>query len=468
MANVVGTFGIQYETASGDTKDATQALLPLRWERARWTLRRRAPHEISIVIPVTAPHVPADFVPHRELRLTRDGAYVAWGAGFMGAAQIGLAGDDWGPIELPGYGNAAALELFLRGACYPNAIGLDFGAGYDTDGVIGYLLDNTEHGAGGDWFPAAQRTLGAGAISLDGYAPRGRTALAVINEVTAAEGWSWRAGITAAGLFSFAASATVDTDRSASLHLIDRANCRITAVAQDDSRILSSVSLFCRTPPIRTQLNGATLAGALTITVDSTAGMDAQDSIVIGAGATSEERPIQGVTSATVLDMDAGFGGLTNAYADNTEVNTVTKYFRKDTRTAAASVAQTHHDHLESIVNDQLRLQTARQEYGDALLDTHDAVQRTATVETTDQALIAAILDAGLEPGDSVKLTSAHRYLSAWYAGTTVRVQEMALELEPGGCRRITLQVGDPRLDDLGVLERKIASLQLSQTADQS
>lgn len=468
MANVVGTFAIEYETASGDTQNATQALLPLRWDRARWTLRRRAPHEVSIVVPVTAPHVPSDFVPHRELRLKRDGAYVAWGAGFMGAAQIGLAGDEWGPIELPGYGNAAALELFTRGTCSSGFVGLDFGIGFDTDSVIDYLLDHADHGSGGDWFPAAQRSLGAGAISLYGYSPRSRTALAIINEVTAAEGWSWRAGITAAGLFSFAASATVDTDRSASLHLIDRVNCRITAVAQDDSRILSSVTLFCRTPPIRTQLNGATLAGATSITVDSTAGMDDQDSIVIGAGATSEERPIQGVTSATVLDMNAGFGGLTNAYADNTEVNTVTKYFRKDTRAAAASVAQTYHDHAETVVNDQLRQQGARQEYGDALLDTYDAVQRSATVETTDQALIAAILDAGLEPGDSVKLTSAHRYLSAWYAGTTVRVQEMALELEPGGCRKVTLQVGDPRLDDLGVLERKIASLQLSQAADQS
>ena len=46
-----------------------------------------------------------------------------------------------------------------------------------------------------------------------------------------------------------------------------------------------------------------------------------------------------------------------------------------------------------------------------------------------------------------------------------MRVQEMMLDLEPGGCRRIALSVGDPRLDDLVVVERMITGLKISQGA---
>lgn len=416
MAGIASSFQIVFETASGDTENSTQTLLPLNWERATWTLRRRAPHALTITVPVYSHHLPGDFIAHREIRLLRDGVYVAWGAGFMGAVQLSRAGDEWGPIELPGYGNAAALALFLRNTTEIGYMGTTYGAGFDTDGVIADLLNGAEHGSGGDWFAAAQRTLGAGAISLDGYAPRGRSRLDIINEVTAAEGWSWRAGINSSGAFTFAASATVDTDRSTTLHAIDQANCTITSVTQDDSRILTDVAVFCRTPAIRTLLNGAVIAGATSLTVDSTAGMDAQDDIKIGGGATSETRSITSVDSATGLTVPA----LTNAYADNTEVNTVTTLYRRDGRNAAASVSQTYHEHDEVVINDQLFLQTQRQEYGDALLATYGAILRTATVEVTDAALMAAMLDAGLEPGDSIKLTSTHRYLAAWYTGATV------------------------------------------------
>jgi hypothetical protein len=466
VAGVASTWTIVYETDEGDTESATQTLLPLRWERATWTLRRRAPHAFTITVPVQSHHLPGDFIAHRELRLLRDGVYVAWGAGFMGAVQLTTAGEDeWGPMELPGHGNAAALALFNRGTVVPGFLGTEY-SGFDVDGIIGGLLNDVEHGSGGDWFTAGGRTLGTSALTIDSYYPRGKGTIEALNEITSLEGWTWRAGINSGGTFTFAASGTVDTDRSATIHCVDRANCRIAGVTQDDSRLLTNVTVYCRMPDIRTQLNGAVLAGASSITVDSTTGFEDDDWIEIGSGATIDRRVIDVVTSGTVLDVDT-VGGLTYNQADNMEVKADTRYYRKTTRTAAASVAQTYHEHSETITNDQATDITHRQEYGDALIDTYDAVLRSATVETTDPALIAAMLDAGLEPGDSVKLTSNHRYLSAWYAGTTVKVHEMTVEVEPGGCRRITLQVGDPRLDDLGVLERMMAGARTSLPATQ-
>src|SRR5262245_38919074 len=100
---------VEFETASGDTESATQALGPLRWATGRVTLRRRAPHVVEFAIPrAFGTHRPADFVAGRELRLKRDG--VNWLAGFMGAASI--PGGSAGPsIVLPGWGNAYALML---------------------------------------------------------------------------------------------------------------------------------------------------------------------------------------------------------------------------------------------------------------------------------------------------------------------------------------------------------------------
>lgn len=455
-------YTIVFETSSGDTENSTQTLLPLHWEKATWTLRRRAPHMFTVTIPPWAHHLPADFVAHRELRLLRAGVYVAWGAGFMGALQLTRSGDNW-TMELPGYGNAAALALFTRGLLYSTsvAIAADFD-GHDIDGLISAILDGNEHGSGGDWFPAAQRTLGTSALTLARYSPRNKVALEAITDLTDLEGWSWRAGINSSGTFTFAASGSVDTDRSATIHAVDGANCTITSVAQDDSRLLTSVTVYCKTPAWRTLLNGAAVAGDNNITVDSTADADDQDYIIIGAGATADARAIDTVTSSTVLDINSGLGGLTYNQSDNTEVKGDSRYYRRDTRTAAASVAQSHHAHLEATINDQALRQNHRQELGDALIDAYDSVQRSATVETADPALIEQMLSAGLEPGDSIKLTSNHPLLTGWYAATTVKVQEMSVDLEPGGCRRIVLAVGDPRLDDLAVIERLMAGVRTS------
>jgi hypothetical protein len=338
-----------------------------------------------------------------------------------------------------------------------------------VDGIISNILSNhADHGSGGNWFTVGGRTIGTSATTIEWYKPRGRTALETINELTDIEGWAWRAGINSSGTFTFAASGTVDTDRSATIHCIDRANCRITGVTQDDSRLTTTVTIHCKTPPVRTALNGAVIAGASTITVDSTDEFEADDPINIDANTTIEARIIDAVTSGTVLDINIGAGGLAANHADNAEVVTDTQAgsTRRDGVDADASVRQTYHGHWEVLSNDQALRSNVRQELATALIDTYNAPLRSATVETTDPALIAQMLDAGLEPGDSVKLTSNHRYLSAWYAGTTVKVHEMTVELEPGGCRRIALMVGDPKLDDLGVLERMMAAMRLTQSAN--
>ena len=455
---LTSAWSIVFETASGNTRNATQTLVPLYWERATWTLRRRAPHAFTITIPVHSHHLPTDFKARRELRLQRDGVYVSWGAGFMGAPQVSPAGDDWGPIELPGYGNVMALEFL------PYTAGL--ASGFDTDGLIGLVLDENEHGSGGDWFASAQRTLGTAAITLDYWTNQGKGGTETINELVDIEGWAWRAGINSSGAFTFAASGTVDTDRSATIHAIDRANCRISGVTQDDSRLIAAVNIYSHYPAYRSQLNGALLAGATTITVDTTVGLESGDIVHIGATSTTVDvQTVNVVSSGTQFTITGG--GLTYAQADNATVSLPREYYRSSGTIEVTATAEDHHVLTATLFDDTLAVSELRQEMADQYGATYDSVLRSATVETTDPALIAAMLDAGLEPGDSIKLTSNHRYLAGWYAGTTVKVQEMSLELEPGGCRRITLAVGDPRLDDLALLERMVKAGTRAATAYQ-
>lgn len=455
MAGPVSNFSIVVESASGDTENSTQALNPLHWERAVWTLRRRAPHTISITVPAWSHHVPSDFVARREVRLRRDDVYVSWGAGFLGAVQLTRAGDDW-QMELPGYGNVFCLEFSRYIAT---------SSGFDADGLIGSLLDTNEHGSGGDWFPSAQRTIGtAAAGTIDLYSAVGKTGVAVLNELADIEGWGWRAGINSAGTFTMTVNGTVETDRSSTIHAIDGANCRITGVTQDDSQLLSAINLYAHNPAYRSQLNGSHAAGATTITVDATAGLESGDLVDFAVGTTGWETHAVNVVSSSTQFTITG-GGLLANQADNVNVTLRTEEFRLSSVSAAASVAQAHHQLVSYQFDDTLPVTTLRDEMAGRYQEVYDSVLRSATVETTDAALIGMMLDAGLEPGDSIKLTSQHRLLSAWYSGTTVKVHEMAIELEPGGCRRITLQVGDPRLDDLATVERMVRAGNRAATA---
>jgi hypothetical protein len=459
VAGTASSWTITYETASGDTENATQTLLPLHWERATWTLRRRAPHAFTITVPVYSHHLPSAFFPRRELRLLRDGVYVAWGAGFMGAPQLTPAGeDDWGPIELPGYGNVLCLDFDFAGFT---------AQAFDADALLGVLLNAAEHGSGGDWFASGQRTIGTASIAVDDYSTQGKAALDCINEMVDLEGWAWRAGINSSGAFTFTANGTIDTDRASSIHLIDGANCRITGVVPDDSRLANSTLIYSHYPAYRSQLNGAHLAGVTSITVDSTLGLESGDIVHFSPGGTAyESRVVNLVSSGTVFTLVAG---LLGNQADNAVVQLPTELYRGPSASAgSANSRQAHHSLVTIIYDDTMASTDLRDQMAQVYQDVYDGMLRTATVETTDPALIATMLDAGLEPGDSVGLTSYHRYLSAWYTGETVKVHEMAIELEPGGCRKITLQVGDQRLDDLAVLERMVKAGQRAATAKRS
>jgi hypothetical protein len=448
------------EAATGDTRDATQPLGAVRWESAEVTLRRRAPHTISVRVPTWTHHRRSDFVARREWRLRRDGAYVPWGAGLLGAPRLLRGAGAWTHIEVPGWGNLAVL-LFKRNTPFAGSWGQDY-TGNDADGIIGNQLNSADHGAGGDWFPAAGRAIGTAATTLPIYNASGKSPLEVILDMCDVEGWALRAGIDAAGAFTIKAGPAVEQDRSASLHLIDGANCAIVAHDADDSGLVTNLLVVCRAPSLGTQLNGAHAAGATTLTVDGTAGIYAGDALEVGDGATFEIAAVNAVTSATQLTV---LLPLAFAHADNERVRLAPGYFRSTQRAAATGVAQAHHDHYVVLFNDQLTDPTLRGELADAHLAAYDAVLTSATVETTDAALIAAILDAGLEPGDSVKLTSYDPQLAAEYAGATVKVQEMTLSLTPGGCTRIALAVGDPLIDDLAVLERRVAAGRWAATA---
>lgn len=455
---------IDAEAPSGDTTSTTQTLNPVNWTSATITLRRRAPHEYAIQVPRHSHHRLTDFVAGRELRIARNGAYTAWGAGFLDAPSLpgGSRGEQ---LEVRGWG-AAYILTTRRAWNMQSPFGGLFGFGTDVDSVIGQMLDTrhaADDSAGTNWFTAGGRTIGASATSMVGYASIGKSPLEVINDACDVEGWSWRAGINTAGTLTFVATATADTDRSATIHCYDGANCRIIDFDQDGSRITTSVVVAARYPSITTHLNGAHGGGATSLTVDDSTGFEAGDVVLIGEeGGTQETKTISSVGSTTSITLTAG---LTNAQADNASLKPVPGRFRATNAVnAAAAQRQAHHYQTAGVFNDAMLVASVRDAYATAYLNAYDAPLKTAMIEVTDTTLIDRMLDNALHPGDSIALTSGDQDLSLVYSGTTVRVQEMTLEIEPGGARSLRLAVGDPIIDALGVMERKLAAAQAAAT----
>lgn len=461
---MASAFEIIYEVGTGDTKDSTLAFLPLRWTEAEVTLRRRAPHAWRVTVPRASHHLVSDFVAYREIRIKRDGAYWAPGAGFMGAAGLpgGAAG---GVIDLPALGNASCLT-WSRGTIVPASAGTLFSTTWDATSVIGYLLDNVEHGSAGDWFPSAGRTISASSYSADYYSPRGVTPLEALLQMCDNEGWLPRFGISTAGAFTFKAGSTGVgwSDLTASVHLYDGGNCTIGDVTRDASLLTTNTFIGSKSAAARTKLNGAHIATDTTIAVDSTIGFFANQSALIGSGATRETVTIVSIDSLTQFTI---FSGLANAQADDAPVDLITDYIHRSNATAAASVSQAHHAQNWFIFNDQLALNSAlRERLASAYVGAYDHVLTTARVAVTDTATVEALLAAGLEPGDRVKVTSRDPNVGLLYDNTTATVQEMTVRLRDGGCVGIDLTVGDPRIDDLAVLEKTIMTAARAATAN--
>ena len=456
-----GVFDILYESPDGSTADATQPLLPLAWETATLTRRRRAPDTISIAIPRENGfgHTLLSFKAGRELRITRNGAHY-W-AGFMDAASpVVNARGRATSITLPGWGNAYALTL------NPNSLfvstGVEF-VGLRTDQIIGFALDETEHGAGGDWFPAAGRTIDTGAYTLARLLTSGKNGLQVINEQCDMEGWEWRAGIDASGAFTFAAGAGVAVNRSTSLHLTGAASI-VTGMNRDGSVLASLAHALQRVPGVRTQLNGSTLAGATTITVDSTENMQVGDQIFVGQGtANAEGGPSITALTATTLTMLPALG---NAHADNetVEIGYETRW-RSEASTENTTTRDDHHGRLVAVFDDSLQTATQRDLTAAAYRAAYDHVLTTGNVLVTDPTTIRDLLNAPVLPGDRISLTAGDRLLRDLWDGTTVVVQEMTLALGRGGCRSITLVVGDPAIDALAVLETRLRAANSAATS---
>jgi hypothetical protein len=459
---VAEQWTVEFESFLGDTENSTQEAGLLVWDSATITLRRRAPHTFTFRMPrTTMPALRAvDFRAGRQLWLKRNGDY--WLAGFMNSATV--SGYDRGArafkeITLPGWGNAYAM-MMNRGV--QQNVGVDISyAGFDVDGFIHAVLYAVDHGTGGDWFPIGGRTIYASATTWPDGRLTGRNALELLNFACDIDRVAWRTGVASDGTFTIAVGATVEVDRSSTIQLIDGANCQIVDVQRDGSQIASTVSVVNRRAPVDTRLEANASAGATSITISSTAGFQVGDAVWIGVGlATADLRTISAITS-TVLTINA----LVNAHTRGETVknNTPTEPFRTSVRNAAASVAQDYHIHHVALYNDQLVQSALRQAYGDAYLSAYDHPLMTGTVEIVDAALITKMLDAGLEPGDDIGLTSSDAELQHFYFGS-VQVQEMTLEIEPGRVKQITLVVGDPRLDDLAVLDRWLAVYQQADT----
>jgi hypothetical protein len=460
----VERWAIDYEAYPGDTENSTQTAAPLQWISATVTLRRRAPHTVEIRMPRNAiPYQRAnDFRAGRQLWITRNGVY--WFAGFMNSASVSgydRASRAFREIVLPGWGNAYAM-LMNRGVQQNAGVDISY-VGLDVDGFITTLLNGVDHGSGGDWFPAAGRSMYASATTFPTTRLTGRSALELLNWACDIDQVAWRTGVASDGTFTIAVGATVDRNLSSTIALYDNANCQIVDVQRDGSQIVSVVDVVNRRAPVDTRLEANAAAAAVSITVSSTAGFQVGDGVWVGVGlATADLRTVSAITSSTVLAINA----LPNAHnrGETVKNNTPTEPFRTSTRTAAASVAQNYHIRHVALYNDQMVNATLRQAYGDAYLAAYANPLTTATVEIVDSTLISRILDAGVEPGDRVGLSSSDSELSQFYNNSAVTVQEMQLDLEPGQVKQITLTVGDPRIDDLAVLDRWLAVYQQADT----
>jgi hypothetical protein len=446
-------FTAEYEQPTGDTRNARLALLPLRWASGTLTRRRNAPDVLNLEVSRATHHRLADFVSGREVRIKRDGAH--WWAGFMQAPGLpgGTAG---GVIAFRAQSAAAALLRFARGtvnAAFPAVV---YGAG-DGDAMIALALADADHGSGGaDWFNGADVTLGSAAYAYDDYTVSGMSALEFINQMVANEGWEWRDGVAADGDLTFAAgpAGTGYADLTGQIRLFDGANCRIASFEQDDSRLTTSAIVAARAAAASTKLSSSHAAGSSTINVDSTENLFDNMLVDIGSGTTRERAQITNIIGPTSFSIAPGT--LANAQPNDAPVDALANsYIHRSAVASSVAVAQAHHDHAEVIWNDQLaRDETLRDRYAAAFIDAYDHVFVSATVEVTDTALIEAILAAGCRPGDRIALTSPDQDLATVYAGATVVVQEMTLEFKEGACAKVTFALGDPRLDDLALLER--------------
>jgi hypothetical protein len=455
-----------FEILSGDTENSTQTAYPLPWTSATVTLRRRAPHTFELRLPrTTVPGQRAiDFRAGRQFWLKRNGVY--WFAGFMNCATLSgydRAAGAFRQIVLPGWGNAYAM--LMNRAVQQNSGGLiDIAYGLsDVDSFITALLDGVDHGTGGDWFPVGGRTLYASATTAYWGRMTGRSALELLNWACDVEQVAWRTGVNSSGAFTIAVGTTVDRDLSSTIKLYDNANCQIVDLQRDGSQIATVVDVVNRRAPVDTRLEANASAGATSITVTSTAGFQVNDGVNVGVGlATFDIENVTAITSGTVLAISA----LGSAHTRGETVKNLATAapFRQSTRSAAASVAQAHHIHHVALYNDQMVNVTLREEYGDAYLAAYDHPLTTATVEVVDTALISVLLDQRLEPGDRISLSSSDSELVHFYNNTAVTVQEMTLELEPGRVKQVTLTVGDPRIDDLAVLDRWLSVYQQADT----
>lgn len=453
---MASNFEFSYEIPTGVTDAAAATFLDLlSWREAVVTLRRRAPHGLSLTIPLDGVQHLTDFVAAREIRIKRDGAW--WWAGFMDAPSLpsGSAGKE---IVLPGWGNAYALTL-QHNTPFQGFAGVTLGATWDADSGIVTILNETEHFAGTDWFPSAGRTIGAAGTSMTSdLRLAGISPLDAILQLADIEGWPVRCGIDSGGGFTIKSSGTIDQDLTGSVHLYDGApGVKCVDYAADGHAIVSVVHVVCRTPAVRTQLNGALAAGATTITVENTAGLQPGDLVDLGSGtANNEQVTINAVSSGTVFTLTGGGTSFTHADDDRVEMLTDGR-FRLTTVTAAAAVQDAHHRQEQVIFNDQLVSSTMRTAYGDAYIAAYDHKLQRATYRVTNGQEIEALLTAGVHPGDQIKATSDHSELSLVYSNTTVTVQEMALTLTDGVCVQIDVALGDPALDALAVLDRQIA-----------
>lgn len=441
---------VEIEPASGDTTTTTQALVPLRWERAAITLRRRAPHELTITIPRTSHHRLTDFTAFRELKVTRNG--VAWLSGFQGAATA-PGGEESATIELAGWGNAMAL-LFGRNTT--GNFSSNTASGLTTAQIITTTLAQVDHGAAGDWFPAANNSIAAGTITLPWYDRTSKSALEVLMEMCDLEGWEWRA---TAG-YGIQAGPSVSVNRTASLLFYSPANCRITSHSADPLALATNLGVFARIQAAKTTVTALAGGGTSTLTVESTTGFYPGDLILIkDAAGTYEYKTINTVPSTTSMTLTSTLAGPADVGEEVSQQHPLT--FKVSTSAAAAAVSQAHHVHYLNVYNDQLRNPTTRDSFATALRAIYDSVPSQVTVRVTDAALIAQCLDAGLLPGDTVSLTSA------WlpYSATSLVVQEMALELAADGPPALTLALGDPLRDGLAVLEQRTRAGQAAATA---
>jgi hypothetical protein len=458
-----------FEVATGDTHTATQTATTLEWLSGTVTLRQRAPHVFDFRLPRTT--VPgqraADFRAGRQFWLKRNGVY--WFAGFMNSAT--LSGYDrtaraFKEIALPGWGNAYALMLDRN--TQSGATGTSY-AGFDVDGIISNLLDECEHGGFGstDWFEAAGRTIYASGTSIPPVILSGKSSLEHITDLCDVDGADWRAGVNAAGAFTFEAGTSVVSDLSASITLYDGANCQIVDIQRDGSLITTSVFVACKRPQLDTRVTTAVLAGATSIALDSVAGLVGgstaaeADQILIGVGLATEETKLVTSISGTTVS----FSALANNHAADEVVKMASPgQYRFTSASSAASVYQAYHERVFVLYNDALTDPTRRAGVGAAYIAAYDHPLTTATVEIVDATLIGLMLDAGLEPGDSVSLTSPDPEVSQFYSGTTVVVQEMTLDLEPGRVKQVTLMVGDPRQTEYARFERRLAAMQAAAT----